>query len=285
MKHIPEHSSPRNRLFILVAAAAAGLALVGLTFGATSKLSVAPTNSTQPSLSGKSVEGEKLHANPGTWNGSAPISFQYQWLSCDATGANCKNIAGETDKTYTIQSSDVGNTVRVKVIAGNRDGSDTAQSDQTAKIAAATTTTTTTTTPAPSKNGCPSQTSGVVPVTDLSGAASLLISEFKSNPSTILGSTKTFTLRVRIGSTCGPFVSGAIVYVTAVPYNQFTVPAEANTDSNGYVTLTFDRLSGYPATSRQTSLVFFIRARKDGENILAGISNRRLVSVPVNLNG
>ena len=124
-----------------------------------------------------------------------------------------------------------------------------------------------------------------MPVSDLSGAASLLISDFKTNPSTILGSTKTFTLRVRIGSTCGPFVSGAIVYATAVPYNQFTVPAEANTDSNGYVTLTFDRLSGYPATSKQTSLVFFIRARKDGEDILAGISNRRLVSVPVHLNG
>src|SRR4029077_14600136 len=152
MKHTPEHSTPRSRLFILVAAAAVGLVVVGLTFGATSKLSVAPTNSTQPSLSGKSVEGEKLTANPGTWNGSAPISFQYQWLSCDASGASCKNIAGETDKTYTIQSSDVGNTVRVNVIAGNRDGSNTAQSDQTAKIAAATTTTTTT--PAPSNNGC-----------------------------------------------------------------------------------------------------------------------------------
>jgi hypothetical protein len=122
-------------------------------------------------------------------------------------------------------------------------------------------------------------------VTDLSGAASLLISDFKTNPSTILGSTQTFTLRVRVGSTCGPFVSGAIVYATAVPYNQFTVPPEAKTDSNGYVTLTFDRLSGYPATSKQTSLVFFIRARKDGEDILAGISNRRLVSVPVNLHG
>jgi hypothetical protein len=283
-----EHRSPRNRLFILAAAVAVGLVVVGLTFGATSKLSVAPTNSTQPSISGASAEAVTLTANPGTWNGSAPISFQYQWLSCDASGANCKNIPGETKKTYTVQSSDVGNTLRVKVIAGNRDGSNTEQSDQTAKIAAATTsttTTTTTTTPAPSNNGCPSQTTGVVPVTALSGAASLLISQFNTNPGTILGSTKTFTIRVRVGSTCGPFVSGAIVYVTAVPYNQFTIPAEAQTDSNGYVTLTLDRLSGFPASSRQTSLVFFIRARKDGENILAGISNRRLVSVPLNLKG
>jgi hypothetical protein len=286
MKHAPEHRSSRNRLFILAAAAAVGLVLVGLTFGATSKLSVAPTNSTPPSISGTATVGQTLNANPGTWNGSAPISFQYQWLSCDSSGANCKNIAGQTKKAYTLQSSDVGNTIRVNVIAGNHDGSNTAQSDATAKVAAATTstTTTTTTTPAPS-NGCPSQTSGVVPVTDISGAASLLISQFQTSPATILGSTKTFTMRVRVGSTCGPFVSGAIVYVTAVPYNQFTIPAEANTDSNGYVTLTFDRLGGYPATSKQTSLVFFIRARKDGEDLLAGISNRRLVSVPVHLKG
>jgi hypothetical protein len=270
---------------ILAVAAAVGLVFVALTFGAAAKLSVAPTNSTPPTIIGPSVEGETLTANPGTWNGSAPISFQYQWLSCDASGANCKNIAGQTKKSYTVQSGDVGNTLRVKVIAGNASGSETEQSDQTAKIATATTSTTTTTTPAPPNNGCPSQTTGVIPVTDLSGAPSLLISQFQTNPSTILGSTHTFTLRVRVGSTCGPFVSGAIVYATAVPYNQFTIPPEAKTDSNGYVTLTFDRLSGYPATPKQTSLVFFIRARKDGEDILAGISNRRLVSVPVNLHG
>jgi hypothetical protein len=286
VKYTSEHRSPRRRLFVVLTAAAVGLVVVGLTFGATSRSLVAPTNSTPPSISGTATVGETLTANPGTWNGSAPISFQYQWLSCDASGANCKNIGGQTKKTYNLQSSDAGNTVRVNVIAGNHSGSSTAQSDPTAKIAAATTTTTTTTTtPPPSASGCPSQTTGVVPVTDLSGAASLLISQFQTNPGTILGSTKAFTLRVRVGSTCGPFISGAIVYATAVPYNQFSIPPEAMTDSNGYVTLTFDRLSGYPATPRQTSLVFFIRARKDGENILAGISNRRLVSVPVNLQG
>jgi hypothetical protein len=283
VNHTSEHRRPRTGFLVLAAAAAVGLVYVGLTFGATSKTSVAPTNSTPPSISGTATVGEALTANPGTWNGSAPIHYQYQWLTCDASGANCKSIAGQTTKTYTLQSSDAGNTVRVNVIAGNADGSNPAQSDATAKIAAATTTTTTT--PTPPNNGCPSQTTGVIPVTDISGAPSLLISEFKTNPPTILGSTKAFTLRVRVGSTCGPFVSGAIVYATAVPYNQFTIPPEAKTDSNGYVTLTFDRLGGYPATPRQTSLVFFIRARKDGENILAGISNRRLVSVPVNLNG
>jgi hypothetical protein len=277
---------PRARVLAvaLVATAAAALAMTAVALAATSTRAVIPSNSTPPSVTGSTSVGDDLTANPGTWNGSAPISFQFQWLSCDPAGANCKAINGATKKTYTLQSGDVGTTVRIRVIAANHDGSTTEQSDQTAKITAATTTTTTTT-PSPGPSGCPSQTTGVVPVTDISGAASLLISNFKTNPSTILGSTQSFTLQVRVGSTCGPFVSGAIVYATAVPYNQFSVPDEAKTDSTGNVTLTFNRLSGFPAARNQGLLVFFIRARKDGEDILAGISNRRLVSVPVHLNG
>jgi hypothetical protein len=278
IRMLPSERPPARVLALAIAVGVAALVATGVALAARSTHKVAPTNSTPPTISGSTSVGDTLTANPGTWNGSAPISFQYQWQGCDAKGANCKNISGATDKTYVLVTNDVGNTIVVKVIAGNRDGSATEVSGQTAAVTASTT-------PPPSNTGCPSQTTGVVSVTDISGAASLLIKGFKTDPSTILGSTTSFTMQVTIGSTCGPLVSGALVYVTAVPYNQFSIPTEAKTDSNGQVTLTFNRLSGFPAARNQGLLVFFIRARKDGEDVLAGISNRRLVSTNVNLNG
>jgi hypothetical protein len=271
---------------------ALGLVVVSASVASPQRAAVRPENASPPTINGDAVVDSRLTANPGTWNGSGPISFQYQWLVCGGTGENCGNIVGETDKNYRVRNGDVGNTIRVKVIASNASGSGNANSDPTAKVTAATTTTattttattttaTTTTTPAPS-TGCPPG-KGTISISDMSLPARLLIDNVTGSPSTLGRNTSTLIVNVRVTNTCGQTVRGALVYVTATPYNQFDIPAEVPTNGSGVATLTMHRLTGYPVSNKQQLLALFVRARKDGEDILAGVSVRRLVSLPVNL--
>ena len=85
--------------------------------------------------------------------------------------------------------------------------------------------------------------------------------------------------KVRAGSTCGVDIKGASIYVTAVPYNQFTIPAEELTGDDGTATLVFRRDANFPASDQQQQLTLFIRATKPGEDPLAGVSTRRLVGI------
>ena len=68
--------------------------------------------------------------------------------------------------------------------------------------------------------------------------------------------------------------------MTAVPYDQFTIPDEELTGDDGTATLVFRRDASFPASSKQQQLTLFIRATKPGENALAGVSTRRLVAIP-----
>jgi hypothetical protein len=80
----------------------------------------------------------------------------------------------------------------------------------------------------------------------------------------------------------GRRVRGALVYATPTPYQQFT-DVERPTTASGWATLTMTRLRYFPATPQQQNLIVFVRARKPGEDLLGGISSRRLVSFRVKL--
>jgi hypothetical protein len=228
-----------------------------------------PTNTVAPTISGTPQENSTLTGTNGTWTNS-PTKYDYAWLRCDKNA--CASISGATKNTYTLTSADIGATIRFRVVASNSAGNNTAVSAPTAVIAKF------------RGNGCPP---GGNPdqVTTISSPARLLVDTLQSDPAVVTKSTQTLTVRFHVTSTCGGPVQGALVYATATPYNQFLIPPEQPTGADGWATLSFQRLSGFPVSKRQRLIAIFVRARKSGENVLTGISTRRLVSIHVNLRG
>ena len=266
-------------LALLAAGAVTVLAVAGLSTAASN---AAPTNqSPPPTITGTPAVGSTLTAHNGTWNDTVLITYAYQWRRCDADGGSCSNISGATNQTYALKTVDADNTLRVRVTAKNGDGSNQATSVPTAVVKTA---------PAPpptSKDGCPTSGSGTLAVTDASLPARLMIDGQQASPSTVTRSTTDLTLRFHVSACGGRSVQGALVYATAVPFQQFGVPPEATTGTDGWATLTpfAHQASHFPASGRQQFLAVFVRARKTGDNVLAGISARLLVSFPVNLRG
>jgi hypothetical protein len=239
-----------------------------------------PVNSSPPTIAGTAQEGKTLTGNRGTWD-NTPTDYDYFWRRCGAGGGSCSNISGATALTYTLKAVDVGQTLRFRVVAKNADGQTTADSAPTDVIQKAAGPTPTTTTPSRG-GGCPA---GGNPdqVSAITSPANLLIDGQTSNPAVVPAGVQTLVVRYHVTSTCGGPVQGALVYATATPFNQFSIPPETPTGADGWAELRFQRLSGYPVSPKQQLIAMFVRARKPGESILAGISARRLFSIRVNL--
>jgi Ig domain of plant-specific actin-binding protein len=232
-----------------------------------------PPNTALPTITGTATVGSTLTAAPGTWTGTS-VTFAYQWRRCDAQGANCSSITGATQTTYTVASGDVGSTLRVNVTGTNSTGSNTVTSAQTAVVSSA---------PAPPATGCPSDKStGPINVSQVSPPAHLVIDRQQARPQPIRRDTQTIVLRFHVSACGGRSIAGALVYQTPTPYQQFS-DGEQPTGADGWATLTLRRLRFFPAAQQQQLLVVFVRARKAGEDLLGGISARRLVSFRVNL--
>ncbi len=232
----------------------------------------APTSTAPPTISGTVQVGSTLTASTGTWSGS-PTGLAYAWKRCDANGASCAAIGGATGRTYQLGRVDAGTTLRVSVTATNGAGSTTATSVPTAVVPAP---------PAPVSNGCPSG-SGTVEAALLSLPARLQIDEESVTPGVVTPSAGAIQVRARVTACGGRPVEGALLYATAVPYDQYSVPPEAATGADGVARVTMSQESGFPADRRQELLAVMLRARKPGDPLLGGISVRRLVSFPVSL--
>ena len=85
-------------------------------------------------VSGKPEDEQTLTAETGTWKGTPPITFAYQWQRCNTSGEACKAIEGATASTYKLTPADVGSTVKVVVTAKNAAGTTPASSPASATI-------------------------------------------------------------------------------------------------------------------------------------------------------
>ena len=88
-----------------------------------------------PTIAGTAHQGDTLTiSSPGGWLNS-PTSYAYQWQDCNTSGASCTNISGATSSSYTLQATDVGNTIRSVVTATNSGGSNFATSPRPRPVA------------------------------------------------------------------------------------------------------------------------------------------------------
>ena len=211
----------------------------------------APANSVAPTISGTLVDGQTLTASTGTWSGTAPISYSYQWQRCSSTGTGCATITGATASTYQLSPTDVGTTLDVVVTATNTAGSANATSATTPTVTALAPANTT----APTITGTAQdgQTltatagswSGDAPITyayqwqrcNASGTGCTNIAGATSSTHAVAGADVGSTLQVTVtasntgGSSSATSASTAVV--TAVPPSIVTLPTVTGTAQDG----------------------------------------------------
>ncbi len=83
----------------------------------------APVNTIAPTITGTNAVTNMLTANNGTWTGSTPITYTYQWRR------NGVNIPSATSITYTLVQADAGNNIDCVVTGTNIIGSSSANSN------------------------------------------------------------------------------------------------------------------------------------------------------------
>jgi hypothetical protein len=219
-----------------------------------------PANAAKPSISGDPREGSTLTVSNGTWTGTQPISFTYQWTRCDQAGAACAAVAGATGTSYNPTSADVSHTLRVRLTAKNSRGTSAVDTDPTALVA-------------PARSG-----GAAVSVTQVSLPNRLIVDNVRFTPNPIT-SRNAVTARFHVSDSRGFAIQGALVYALGLPYGWVRNSTEVATDASGWATVTMQPTSAMPL--KRGALVVFVRARKPGENLLAGVSTRRLVQASI----
>jgi hypothetical protein len=230
-----------------------------------------PASSKQPSISGTATVGMTLSGSRGSWVGDEPITYTYQWMRCDTEGNACKAISGTNKTTYVLINADSGKTIRFKVTAHNARGTGDAFSEQTAVVQGGSTPPPTTTTTPPPSGG------NSVAVGSLVAGDRLVVDSVHFSPNPVTSRSEPIRVTIRVTDTKGKLVRGAFVFIRSTPILTST-PTDAQTDSNGTVVYSIQPRSDFPLKNGY-SVQFFVKAYRQGDPTLAGVSGTRLVQV------
>jgi hypothetical protein len=87
----------------------------------------APVLTVTPPIVGGNTVGQTVSVTTGTWTGSQPITYAYQWDRCDPVGdlTSCTPIPQATTSSYVPVPGDIGFSLRVYITATNTVGSAT----------------------------------------------------------------------------------------------------------------------------------------------------------------
>jgi hypothetical protein len=137
-----ESTSRHRRLVVATALAAVTVLAALLPAGGSARPQTPPQATGEPTISGTPIVGNILTASNGSFSGTGPFNYSYQWLRCPASGSGgngegCTAISGATFKRYTVRQADVGHRLRVRVTAANSEGRASATSNATAIVRAA----------------------------------------------------------------------------------------------------------------------------------------------------
>ena len=91
-----------------------------------------PVSTAAPGLSGSPRRGNSVGALSGAWR-NGPLTFSYRWQRL--RGKSWRTISGASRESYVPTRSDRGRRLRVQVVATNPDGSASAMSAPSARVA------------------------------------------------------------------------------------------------------------------------------------------------------
>ncbi|HEV7134588.1 MAG TPA: hypothetical protein VGN27_12745 [Gaiellaceae bacterium] len=94
---------------------------------------IAPRLTDTPPILGSTIVDQVLSVDTGTWEGSTPLTYTYQWRRCDPVGslASCVAIPNAVTSSYSPQVADIGLSLRVYITASNPAGTVTGITNHT----------------------------------------------------------------------------------------------------------------------------------------------------------